>query len=78
MAKSKKVSSKTTVLIFIAATVVALGLAWLIKQRSDSKITIDSFEDCKNAGYPIQESYPEVCITPDGLRFTNPTQSLVP
>lgn len=36
---------------------------------------ITDFESCKNAGYPIQTSYPEVCVTKDGKRFTNPTQT---
>ena len=31
---------------------------------------IDSFEDCAAAGYPIAESYPEQCFTPDGRSFT--------
>lgn len=31
---------------------------------------IDSFEDCAAAGYPIMESYPEQCATPDGRSFT--------
>jgi hypothetical protein len=31
---------------------------------------IDSFEDCARAGYPIAESYPEQCFTPDGKSFT--------
>jgi hypothetical protein len=30
---------------------------------------IDSFEDCAAAGYPIMESYPEQCRTPDGRTF---------
>ena len=33
---------------------------------------IDSFEDCAAAGYPIAESYPEQCFTPDGRSFTRP------
>jgi hypothetical protein len=28
-----------------------------------------SFEDCANAGYPIMESYPRQCKTPDGRTF---------
>lgn len=36
--------------------------------------SINSFEECKKAGYPIQESYPEACLTDDGKRFTNPSQ----
>lgn len=31
---------------------------------------IDSFEDCVRAGYPVAESYPEQCFTPDGRSFT--------
>lgn len=31
---------------------------------------IDSFEDCVAAGYPVMESYPEQCATPDGKSFT--------
>ncbi len=31
--------------------------------------TITSFEECKSAGYPIMESYPEQCRTPDGKLF---------
>lgn len=30
---------------------------------------ITSFEDCKKAGYPVMESYPEQCRTPDGKVF---------
>lgn len=30
---------------------------------------ITSFEDCAAAGYPIMESYPERCQTPDGVTF---------
>ncbi len=30
---------------------------------------ITTFEECKNAGYPIMESYPEQCRTPEGQLF---------
>lgn len=33
--------------------------------------TITSFEDCVNAGFPVMESYPERCNTPDGKHFIN-------
>ncbi len=32
--------------------------------------SINSFDDCVDAGYPVQESYPERCATPDGKSFT--------
>lgn len=28
-----------------------------------------SFEDCEKAGYPVMESYPRQCATPDGRTF---------
>jgi eight-cysteine-cluster-containing protein len=31
---------------------------------------INSYEECVAAGYPILESYPEQCMTPDGRSFT--------
>lgn len=34
---------------------------------NDQEIT--SFEDCAEAGYPVMESYPEQCRTPDGRNF---------
>lgn len=31
---------------------------------------ITTFQECVDAGYPVQESYPRQCTTPDGDRFT--------
>lgn len=31
---------------------------------------ITNYEECVNAGFPIMESYPEQCATPDGRTFT--------
>ena len=33
-------------------------------------ITVDNFEECVARGYPILESYPRQCKTPDGKTFT--------
>jgi len=32
--------------------------------------TVNSFEECVSAGYPVLESYPRQCKTPDGKTFT--------
>lgn len=64
----------------IPALLLALGLALLIgtglwyfigydQGFEDSPKIITSFEECKDAGYPIMESYPEQCSTPDGMTF---------
>ncbi|MDD5109827.1 MAG: Gmad2 immunoglobulin-like domain-containing protein [Patescibacteria group bacterium] len=35
-----------------------------------SPLAVNNFLDCANAGYPIMESYPRQCKTPDGRSFT--------
>lgn len=42
------------------------------KQICDDLIkTISTYTDCAAAGFPIQETYPERCSTPDGRSFIN-------
>ncbi|MCI0597503.1 hypothetical protein L0Y34_00280 [Candidatus Parcubacteria bacterium] len=36
---------------------------------------ISSFAECAAAGYPIMESYPEQCLTPDGKHFVRDVTS---
>jgi hypothetical protein len=45
----------------------------VIQQRNTNK-EIDTFEACVGAGYPVQDSYPERCVTPDGDGFTRPIE----
>ena len=54
--------------VFIALLVVGV-LIWQTKNKAKSQ-NINSFEECAAAGYPIMESYPERCNTPDGRTFT--------
>lgn len=37
---------------------------------SPNKTVVLNFDDCQARGYPIQESYPAKCLTPDGQSFT--------
>lgn len=57
----------------VAATAF-IGLAALIfiARGSDGNQKVMSFEECQAKGYPVQESYPPVCRTPDGQTFTDP------
>lgn len=34
---------------------------------------VETFEECEAAGYPIMDSYPQQCQTPDGRTFTRVT-----
>lgn len=38
---------------------------------NQSRAAITDFAECAAAGYPIQESYPEVCKGPNGQSFVN-------
>lgn len=61
------------VCVAIAAAVIgalfSAMLTFFLIGRPVAK-TIDSFEECVAAGYPILETYPEQCKTPDGKSFT--------
>lgn len=62
--------------------VVGLGIAWYFLSESWSALTDTvtdndqarteprSFEECEKAGYPVEESYPRRCRTPQGQTFT--------
>lgn len=57
---------------FIAIFIVILVTGVIVwKYQKTSKIqSISTFEECAQAGYPIMESYPKQCSTPDGRNFT--------
>lgn len=56
--------------LFIAAFIALVG--WYIAGEKQGPVIkdVNSFDECAAAGYPIAESYPEQCITPDGRSFT--------
>ena len=56
------------VAFFIVLLIAGLGV-WKY-QRTSKVAQINSFEECVQADYPILESYPEQCRTPDGRSFT--------
>lgn len=57
--------------------VIALGFLYYSKRDSDYS-AVTNFSECKQAGYPIMESYPEKCQTPDGRHFTNDVATTTP
>jgi len=61
----------TTLIGFAVALVVIAGLVSLLFSTGQrgQVLSITSFEECATAGYPIMESYPEQCATPDGRTF---------
>jgi len=69
--------NKNVPLILLAiGLVIAIGAAvyfWTQsteEEEPDQQTTsINSFDECVNAGYPVMESYPRQCRTPDGRNF---------
>ncbi|MBI5645262.1 hypothetical protein HY970_04185 [Candidatus Kaiserbacteria bacterium] len=61
-------------LLVVVAIVVGLLLALSNISKQQRVIAISTFQECKAAGYPVMESYPEQCITPDGRSFENTEQ----
>ena len=62
---------KTIKIVLIVIVVLVLG-NWIyatLNESVDVK-TVLSFEDCVKAGYPVMESYPRRCATPDGRTYT--------
>lgn len=51
------------ILVFIISLVA-------IQMGNKKAASITNFDECAAAGYPIMESYPEQCKTPDGRTFT--------
>ena len=64
--------------VVILAIVLIFSLYKSTKENAVKNIA--DFESCAKAGFPIMESYPEQCRTPDGRTFVHqvsqPTGSL--
>lgn len=61
-------------IITVLALVVVGLIAWFVLTRDNEptdqpSVSVLSFADCEAAGYPIMESYPRQCMTPDGRAF---------
>lgn len=57
-------------LIILIGIFVTGILIWQYQKQSEPLAEIKSFEECISAGYPVLESYPRQCRTPDGKSFT--------
>ena len=76
-----KLIMKFKIILFIIVLVLFIFFGvFLVLAFNNYKIaSINNFEDCKTAGYPILETYPEQCKTPDNRTFVRiivPKESL--
>ncbi len=61
---------KSLPILLIILLLIAAGAVWLLTRKTVPQPIISTFEECAAAGYPILETYPEQCRTPDGKSFT--------
>ena len=61
-------------LLLIICLLIIGGVFFVNYQDDKNKESINSFEECVEAGYPVAESYPEQCFVPDGPSFTRVIQ----
>lgn len=71
LGKNKKVSLLMVLIGIIVAIAFVMVLALAVKNPANVDESINSFKQCADAGYPIQESFPERCVTPKGQVFIN-------
>jgi len=57
------------IVVFLIVLLIVSLVIWKYQQKSAVE-QISSFEECARAGYPVLESYPEQCRTPNGESFT--------
>lgn len=62
--------------ITILLAIVAVAFIGRYLHDKNTRQEIASYEDCVSAGYPVLESYPSQCMTPDGKHFTNPDETV--
>jgi predicted membrane-bound mannosyltransferase len=58
------------VLAILLIVICSAGFYFISVNTESEVVEINSYEECVAAGYPIMESYPEQCATPDGKNFT--------
>src|SRR3989344_2601372 len=62
------------IVVILALALVIWGISALSDNPEEGELQNDgfgiaSFEECVAAGYPVMESYPSQCRTPDGTLF---------
>lgn len=70
-----KTSSLIGLLVVLAIIAgLLLSLSNIAKQQR--VLNVSSYAECVQAGYPVMESYPTQCATPNGRVFVNPEQQV--
>lgn len=65
---------KNIAIVFLGLFFIALTYAWWQAYTPAKALLISTFSECAAAGYPVMETYPEQCRTPDGRIFVSPKE----
>lgn len=70
--------TKLRLMIIVLVVILAVGIFWAVWASNKWMIgkikNMSSFEDCA-AFYPVMESYPRQCNTPDGRHFVEKVEN---
>ena len=73
---SYKLSSTGKAVSIIVIVILAVGAYSLYAIKVEPIKYVKSFEECVAAGYPVMESFPRQCKTPDGRTYTEEIEVL--
>ena len=65
---------KNAIVAIVGLVLIALVYAWWQAFQATSLIMVTNYDECVAAGYPVMESYPMQCRTPDGRTFVSPIE----
>ena len=66
----KNMNNKNIIISLVVLSVLVLLVCFMVFRSTEKpNKKIMSFQDCADAGFPIAQSYPRQCRTPDGLTF---------
>lgn len=76
--QSNSVMKTRMALLAVFVLLLLLGgvYIWAFSRHGNSSESVDSFEECLNAGSPIMESFPRQCRTKDGRLFIEQLDNL--
>lgn len=63
------IATSIILILFLIVGIAAASGYFIFSQNQQKIKAVNSFDDCQKAGYPVGESYPAQCWTPDGKRF---------
>ena len=62
---------KKIIILIVAGVILLIVLGVIVFLPKSPTTAINSFQECADAGYAVQQTFPEVCAVPGGKSFTN-------